>query len=47
MVQASHGHALYRDDNSAIYYYLKEATRETTNAASLKPYKRDKDGLGA
>ena len=36
--RASHGHALYRDDNEKVYYYLEEATRTTQYAASIKPF---------
>ena len=27
VVRAAHTHALYRDDNSVVYYHLEEATR--------------------
>ena len=47
VARASHVHPLYRDDNSAVYYFLEEATRGTSYAASLKPYQRAKDGRGA
>ena len=29
VVRAAHTHALYRDDNSVVYYHLEEATRGT------------------
>jgi hypothetical protein len=29
VARASHGHALYREDNSSVYYFLEEATRGT------------------
>jgi len=29
IARASHGHALFRDDNTKVYYYLEEATRTT------------------
>ena len=45
--RASHIHALFREDNSAVYHRLEEATRGTSYAASLKPYQRTKDGRGA
>ena len=47
VARASHGHPLYRDDNSAVYYALEEATRTTIYAASIKPFQRAKDGRGA
>ena len=43
----SHTHALFRDDNSVVYYHLEEATRGTSYAASIKPFQRGKDGRGA
>jgi hypothetical protein len=30
-----------------VYYYLEEATRSTSYAASIKPFQRNKDGCGA
>lgn len=47
IARASHDHALYRDDNAKVYFYLEEATRSTTYAASIKPFQRGKDGRGA
>lgn len=47
IARASHAHALYRDDNAAVYYLLEEATRGTSYAASIKPFQRTKDGRGA
>ena len=47
VARASHTHPLFRDDNSAVYYFLEEATRGTSYAASLKPYQRVKDGRAA
>ena len=44
---ASHTHALFRDDNSVVYYHLEESTRGTSYAASIKPFQRGKDGRGA
>ena len=38
ITRALHTHALYHDDNSAVYYYLEEATCGTTYAASIKPF---------
>ena len=45
--RASHTHALFRDDNSVVYYNLEEATRGTFYAASIKPFQKVKDGRGA
>ena len=45
--RAKHNHALFRDDNAKVYYYLEEATRTTSFAASIKPYQRTKNGRGA
>jgi hypothetical protein len=47
IARASHGHALYREDNSAVYYKLEEATRATSYAASIKPFQRTKNGRDA
>ena len=47
VARAAHTHALFRDDNSVVYYHLEEATRGTSYAASIKPYQRGKDGRGA
>ena len=33
IVWASHTHAMFRDDNAAVYYALEEATRSTSYAA--------------
>ena len=47
ILQASHTHLLYRNDNSKIYYKLDEATRGTSYAIPIKPFQRRKDGRGA
>ena len=47
IVLASHGHLLFREDNSAVYYKLEEATRATSYAASIKLYQRTKNGREA
>ena len=47
IARASHTHALFRDDNSVVYYHLEEATRGTSYPASIKPFQRGKDGRGA
>jgi hypothetical protein len=47
IARAPHDHALYRDDNAEFYYKLKEATRGTAYADSIKPFQRAKNGRGA
>ena len=47
IAQAYHTHTLYRDKKSKLYYKLEEAMRGTSYAASIKPFQRRKDGLGA
>ena len=47
VARASHTHALYREDNAAVFYQLEEATRSTSYAASIKPFQRTKNGRGA
>jgi hypothetical protein len=47
IARASHGHPLFREDNSAVYYKLEEATRGTSYAASIKPFQRTKNGRAA
>ena len=47
VTRASHTHALFRDDNSVVYYHLEKATRGTSYAASIKPFQKVKDGRGA
>ena len=44
VARASHTHQLFKDDLSQVYYYLEEATRGTSYAASIKPYQRSKNG---
>jgi hypothetical protein len=47
IARASHDHALFKDDNALVYYYIEEATRTTVYAASIKPFQRTKNGRGA
>ena len=47
IARAAHTHALFRDDNSVVYYHLEEATRGTSYAASIKPFQRGNNGRGA
>jgi hypothetical protein len=42
-----HTSPLYREDNSAVYYKIEEATRATSYATSIKPYQCTKNGRGA
>ena len=44
---ALHTHALFRNDNSDLYFLLEEATQGTQYAASIKPFQRHRDGNGA
>ena len=46
IARAAHTHALFRDDNSVVYYHLEEATRGTSYAASIKPFQEEKMGGG-
>jgi hypothetical protein len=45
--RASHGHAFFREDDSAVCHKLEEATRATMCAASIKPFQRTKNGRDA
>ena len=47
IARASHTHAMFRDDNAAVYYALEEATRSPSYAASIKPFQKTKNGRGA
>jgi hypothetical protein len=47
IARASHNHPLFRDNNSAVYYLLEEATRSTTYAPTIKPFQRVNNGRGA
>ena len=47
IARASHTHALFRDDNSVVYYHLEEATRGTSYPASINSFQIVKDGRGA
>jgi hypothetical protein len=47
ILQGSHNHPLYRDDNAVVYYKLEEATQGTSYAASIKSFQRAKNGRGA
>eukprot|EP00957_Ditylum_brightwellii_P052017 3945802-Ditylum_brightwellii.AAC.1 len=47
VVQASHTHLLYRENNAAVHYCLEEAVQGTQYASTLKPYQQVKNGRGA
>ena len=47
IARASHAHALFREDNGLVYFKLEAATRGTSYAASIKPFSRARDGIGA
>ena len=47
VARATHDHPLCQDDNASIYCALKEVTRSTLYAASIKPFQRAKNGHGA
>jgi hypothetical protein len=47
VAHASHGHALFREDNASVYYFLEEATRGTAYVALMKPFQRAKNGCEA
>ena len=38
IARASYTHALFREDNLALYYKVEEATRGTPYGASIKPF---------
>ena len=46
IARASCTHALFRNDNSDLYFLLEEATQGTQYAASIKPFQRHRDGNG-
>ena len=43
--RVSHGHRLYKADNASVYFKLEEDTRGTTQAGSIPPFQRKKDGI--
>ena len=47
IARALHTHAMFQDDNAAVYYALEEATRSMSYAASSKTFQRTKNGCGA
>ena len=44
---ASHTHALFRNDNSDLYFLLEEAMRGTSYAASIRLFQQNRDGEAA
>ena len=47
VARANHTHPLFREDNSALYFFLEEATRGTMYASSIQPFSRRKHGRQA
>ena len=47
VARASHGHPLFGEDNSKVYFLLEESLRSSSFAPLLKPYQRTNDGRGA
>ena len=47
ITRALHTHALFRNDNSDLYFLLEETTPSTPYAASIKPFQQNRDGEGA
>ena len=47
VARVSHADPSYRDDNAKVCYYLEEAARGASYAASIKPYQRGKNGRDA
>ena len=47
VARAAHTDALYREDNSVVYYHLEEATRGTLYAAFIKTFSKRKGWKGA
>jgi hypothetical protein len=43
---AQHDHALYRANNTNVYYRLEEVMCTTPYVAFIKPFQRTKDGRG-
>jgi len=43
IARASHTHALYRVDNSTVYYKMEEVTRGTSYDSLIKPFQRAKN----
>ena len=47
IARASHSDGLYDDDNASVFNKLEEATRSTTYASSITPFKKKLDGRAA
>ena len=46
VARAAHTHALFRDDNSVVYYHLEEATGEPPMQHQSSLFKEEKMGGG-
>ena len=47
IARASHNHAIFRDDNAAVYHHLEEAAWSTSYVASIKLFQCAKNGREA
>ena len=47
IARASHNHALFHDDNAAVYHHFKEATRSTSYVTCIKLFQHTKNGREA
>ena len=47
IARLTHNSPVYKDDNSALYHFLEEATRGTIYSATLAPFTRSKNGRDA
>lgn len=47
IARASHDHAVFGDDSAKVFQLAEEATRSTSVASTLGPFRRTKDGRGA
>ena len=44
IARSSHDHPKHKDDNAQVCYFLEEATRSTSYAATIKPFQHRKNG---
>ena len=44
---SSHTHPLYQTDNSTVYSFIEQASRNSQYLTTIKPFERRKDGRGA
>ena len=45
--RSSHGHSLFKTDNSTVYSLIEQAARTLSYLTTIKPFERRKDGRGA